>query len=213
MSKLNKSLLLKKIFDFSASLFLIIFLLPLFVIVSFFILFSIGKPIFFLQERIGFKGQSFKIIKFRTMKIAFKENGEPLEDNLRLTKLTSIIRSLSLDEIPALFNVIKGEMSLVGPRPYLEEYRNEYDEIQFSRHDSIPGITGLAQINGRNTISWEEKFTYDIQYIKNRTFTLDIYILLVTLIKILTKDGINQDSDTTMEKFVNKRKENEQKFR
>ncbi len=147
------------------------------------------------------------------MKIAFKENGEPLEDNLRLTKLTSIIRSLSLDEIPALFNVIKGEMSLVGPRPYLEEYRNEYDEIQFSRHDSIPGITGLAQINGRNTISWEEKFTYDIQYIKNRTFTLDIYILLVTLIKILTKDGINQDSDTTMEKFVNKRKENEQKFR
>jgi len=213
VSKLNKSLLLKKIFDFSASLFLIIFLLPLFVIVSFFILFSIGKPIFFLQERIGFKGQSFKIIKFRTMKIAFKENGEPLEDNLRLTKLTSIIRSLSLDEIPALFNVIKGEMSLVGPRPYLEEYRNEYDEIQFSRHDSIPGITGLAQINGRNTISWEEKFTYDIQYIKNRTFTLDIYILLVTLIKILTKDGINQDSDTTMEKFVNKRKENEQKFR
>ena len=160
-----------------------------------------GRPIIFTQPRPGFKGKIFKIYKFRTMTNEKDEFGNLLPDNKRLKGVGKIIRSLSLDELPQLFNVLKGDMSFIGPRPLLVEYLELYNEEQKKRHDVLPGITGLAQVKGRNAISWRRKFKYDVFYVKHLSFRLDLYILCQTIIKVLKREGINQNQNTTMEKF------------
>ena len=166
-----------------------------------FILSVDGFPIFFVQERPGYKNICFNFFKFRTMTNNKDKNGELMPDKDRLTHLGSFLRQTSLDELPSLFNVLKGDMSLVGPRPLLKEYLVLYSTEEAQRHNIKPGITGWAQINGRNSISWEEKFKLDIWYIENKNFYLDIKILFITLIKVINKEGINESEFTTMSKF------------
>ena len=160
-----------------------------------------GRPILFVQERPGYKEKIFKIYKFRTMTNERDENGNLLPDEERLKGVGKIIRSLSLDELPQLFNVLKGDMSFVGPRPLLVEYLPLYNERQRKRHDVKPGITGLAQVMGRNALSWREKFEYDIYYVENLSFWLDLKIILLTIWKVLKREGISQKGRATMEKF------------
>ncbi len=160
-----------------------------------------GRPILFVQERPGYKEKIFKIYKFRTMTNERDENGNLLPDEKRLKGVGKIIRSLSLDELPQLFNVLKGDMSFVGPRPLLVEYLPLYNERQRKRHDVKPGITGLAQVMGRNALSWKEKFEYDVYYVENLSFWLDLKIILLTIWKVLKREGISQKGRATMEKF------------
>ena len=160
-----------------------------------------GKPILFVQERPGYKEKIFKIYKFRTMTNERDENGNLLPDEKRLKGIGKIIRSLSLDELPQLLNVLKGDMSFVGPRPLLVEYLPLYNERQKKRHDVKPGITGLAQVMGRNALSWKEKFEYDVYYVENLSFWLDLKIILLTIWKVLKREGISQKGRATMEKF------------
>ena len=190
---------MKRLIDFVISFLGIISLLPFFLIISILIYLDLGRPLIFKQPRIGYKGKVFHIYKFRTM----KHYDEKFEQNeiLRLTPITSFLRNLSLDELPTLFNVLIGDMSLVGPRPLLEEYREEYTENQFRRHDVMPGVTGWAQINGRNNISWEEKFNYDLWYVDNTSFFVDIKIIFLTIFKIFKREGVNQSNLHTMERF------------
>ena len=194
--------LLKEIIDRSLALISLFLLSPLIITISLLIKLNMGGDIFFIQKRPGQFGKIFKIIKFRTMKN--KENAEA-EDHLRITKLGDFLRKTSLDELPELINIIKGEMSFVGPRPLLIEYLDLYTEEQHLRHKFKPGITGFAQINGRNKISWEEKFKYDIYYIKNRNIILDLKILFITFIKVILKSDINHSDINTMPKFTNKK--------
>lgn len=163
---------------------------------------AIGSPIFFRQERAGLNGKLFHIIKFRTMNTHKDENGNLLPDDLRLTKFGRFLRSTSLDEIPELFNVIKGDMSLVGPRPLLKEYLTLYSPFQARRHNVRPGLTGWAQINGRNSLSWNEKFEKDIWYVENQSIFLDIKILLITIKKIIIKEGISAKNNEIMPPFT-----------
>ena len=163
-----------------------------------------GRPIIFTQDRPGYKGKIFKIYKFRTMTNEKDKNGRFLPDEMRLKGIGRIIRSLSLDELPQLFNVLKGDMSFIGPRPLLVEYLPLYNKDQKKRHDVLPGITGLAQVKGRNSISWKKKFRYDVFYVKNVSFCLDLYIIYLTIIKVLKRDGISQEGKATMEKFNGK---------
>ncbi len=160
-----------------------------------------GKPILFVQERPGYKEKIFKIYKFRTMTNEKDENGNLLPDEKRLKGVGKIIRSLSIDELPQLLNVLKGDMSFVGPRPLLVEYLPLYNERQKKRHDVKPGITGLAQVMGRNALSWKEKFEYDVYYVENLSFWLDLKIILLTIWKVLKREGISQRGRATMEKF------------
>lgn len=160
-----------------------------------------GAPIIFKHQRPGLHGKSFTFYKFRTMTNQVDKNGNLLSDKERLTSLGTFLRKASLDELPSLWNVLKGDMSLVGPRPLLAEYIPLYSKFQARRHEIRPGITGWAQINGRNTISWDEKFGYDIWYVDNISFFLDIKILLITIIKVFRLEGINQSESLTMEKF------------
>ena len=160
-----------------------------------------GRPILFVQERPGYKEKIFKIYKFRTMTNEKDENGNLLPDEKRLKGIGKIIRSLSLDELPQLFNVLKGDMSFVGPRPLLVEYLPLYNERQRKRHDVKPGITGLAQVMGRNALNWKEKFEYDVYYVENLSFWLDLKIILLTIWKVLKREGISQKGRATMEKF------------
>jgi lipopolysaccharide/colanic/teichoic acid biosynthesis glycosyltransferase len=160
-----------------------------------------GNP-FFTQIRIGKNGKSFKLIKLKTMNDKRDQEGKLLPDSKRLTNVGRIIRSFSIDELPELINVLKGDMSLVGPRPLLPDYLPLYNERQNKRHDVLPGITGWAQINGRNSLSWEEKFELDLWYITNISFLLDIKILFLTFLKVVRKDGINSDPDTPMPRFT-----------
>ena len=160
-----------------------------------------GKPILFVQERPGYKEKIFKIYKFRTMTNERDESGNLLPDEKRLKGVGKIIRSLSLDELPQLLNVLKGDMSFVGPRPLLVEYLPLYNERQKKRHDVKPGITGLAQVMGRNALSWREKFEYDVYYVENLSFWLDLKIILLTIWKVLKREGISQRGRATMEKF------------
>ncbi len=160
-----------------------------------------GKPILFVQERPGYKEKIFKIYKFRTMTNEKDENGNLLPDEKRLKGIGKVIRSLSLDELPQLLNVLKGDMSFVGPRPLLVEYLPLYNERQKKRHDVKPGITGLAQVMGRNALSWREKFEYDVYYVENLSFWLDLKIILLTIWKVLKREGISQRGRATMEKF------------
>ena len=189
----------KRIFDLALAIPALILLFPLFILISITILLIDGRPIFFIQNRPGYKGVSFKILKFRTMRPAtYKEDKYSIR---RVTKLGKLLRSLSLDELPELLNVISGHMSLVGPRPLLEEYIPLYSLEQKKRHDLKPGITGWAQVNERNSISWDEKFALDLWYIKNQSVLLDFKILLLTIKKVLTSDGVNSSINSTMEKF------------
>ena len=193
--------MLKRIFDIVFSIVLIILFAPVLVIVSLLILVAMGRPILFAQSRPGYKEEIFGIYKFRTMTNETDKNGELLPDEKRLHGLGKFIRSTSLDELPQLLNVLKGEMSFVGPRPLLAEYLPLYNERQKKRHDAKPGITGWAQVNGRNAISWEQKFEHDIWYVEHQSFLLDMKILWMTMIKLFKRSGISSASSVTMEKF------------
>lgn len=192
---------IKAFFDFLASMVLILLLSPVFIIItiSLFIL-NNGKP-FFFQKRPGLKGKVFKIVKFKTMTDKVDADNNLLPDAMRLTRVGSFIRKTSLDEIPQLLNVVVGQMSLVGPRPLLVEYLGRYTKEQARRHDVKPGITGWAQVNGRNAISWEDKFAYDIWYVDNRSFFLDVKILIKTVKKVFIKEGINMQGEMTTKPF------------
>ena len=197
----NLQLILKRIIDFFASLIGLIILSPIFILISIIIYFKLGSPVFFIQKRPGKNEKIFKMIKFRTMLDAKDKNGNLLPDEKRLTSFGQFLRSTSLDEFPELINVLKGDMSLVGPRPLLVEYLPLYNDHQARRHEMRPGITGLAQINGRNTISWEDKFDYDVKYIDNFSLLLDFKILFKTFIKVFRQEDINNQDHVTMTKF------------
>lgn len=192
---------MKRLFDIVLSLFLLILFSPIILLVVFFIRKKLGSPILFSQDRPGLNENIFKIYKFRTMSDEKDENGKLLSDELRLKGIGKIIRSTSLDELPQLFNVLKGEMSFVGPRPLLIEYLPLYNEEQKRRHNVVPGITGWAQVNGRNAISWEKKFEYDVWYVDNQSFLLDIKIMWITFLKVIRRNDISSGSCVTMEKF------------
>ncbi len=191
----------KPLFDRVLAFILIVLLLPVYIVVALLIYVKLGRPIVFAQHRPGKDEKIFTIYKFRTMSNDVDANGELLPDEQRLYGVGKKIRSLSLDELPQLFNVLKGEMSFIGPRPLLVEYLPLYNQEQKKRHNVKPGITGLAQVNGRNAISWEEKFKYDVEYVKNLSFWFDMKILYQTVLKVLKKDGISQEGHVTMEKF------------
>ena len=193
--------MIKKLFDKVWALILIILFSPIYIIVSLVILFKMGNPILFRQKRPGLDGEIFGIYKFRTMTNAKDENGELLPDDQRLLGVGKFIRSSSLDELPQLFNVLKGEMSFVGPRPLLIEYITLYNNKQKKRHNVKPGITGWAQVNGRNAISWEQKFEYDVWYVEHQSFRLDMKILWITFLKVVNRHDISSDTSLTMEKF------------
>ncbi|WP_279145582.1 sugar transferase [Photobacterium carnosum] len=195
---------MKRLFDIFASIFALILLSPVIAITAYFIHKKLGSPVLFRQVRPGLNGKPFEMIKFRSMKDAVDKNGQSLPDSERLTPFGIKLRSTSLDELPELWNVLKGDMSLVGPRPLLMEYLPLYNQEQNRRHDVRPGVTGWAQINGRNAISWENKFRLDLYYINNQSFLLDIKIILITIKKVFIKEGISSDTDVTMPKFNGK---------
>lgn len=174
---------------------------PILIIIAILIRIKLGSPIFFTQDRVGKDGKVFKIVKFRTMLEAYDKFGEPLSDKERVTSFGKFLRSTSLDELPELINVLKGDMSLVGPRPLLVEYIDLYSKEQFRRHEVRPGMTGWAQVNGRNNLNWDEKFKMDVEYVDNVNLLLDIKILFLTIFKVLKKDGISKDGHVTMDKF------------
>ena len=192
----------KSIFDKTLALFLIILFSPIYIVVSLLIFFKMGSPILFRQKRPGYKEKIFGIYKFRTMTNEKDEFGNLLPDDKRLVGIGKFIRSTSLDELPQLFNVLKGEMSFVGPRPLLIEYLPLYNQKQKRRHDVKPGITGWAQVNGRNAISWEQKFDYDVWYVDNQSFWIDIKILWLTFLKVVKRSDISSGTSSTMEKFT-----------
>lgn len=193
--------MIKRLFDILiASLTLILFL-PLCLVIAYKVRKNLGSPVLFKQTRPGLHGKPFEMIKFRTMKDGTDKNGNLLPDSERLTPFGNMLRATSLDELPELWNVIKGDMSLVGPRPLLMEYLPLYNERQAKRHDVKPGITGYAQINGRNAISWEQKFELDAWYVENRSLQLDLQIMCKTIKKVIAKDDINAPNDATMPKF------------
>ncbi len=195
-------MILKRLFDVLFSLTALIGLLPLLILTSILIFFSIGSPIFFVQQRAGKNGKPFKLIKFRTMiNSSVNKNGKRIDDDKRLTRLGEMLRKTSIDELPGFINVFKGEMSVVGPRPLLVEYVPLYNKKQIKRLDVPPGITGWAQINGRNSISWKEKFDLDIWYVEERTFKLDLKIILVTVKKVLFRENISPANQKIMPKF------------
>lgn len=193
--------LIKPLFDFTCSLLGLLVLSPIFLLVWLsLIIANSGKP-FFYQRRPGKDGRIFTIVKFRTMNDKRDADGDLLPDTERLTKVGSFVRKTSLDEIPQLINVLKGDMSLVGPRPLLVEYLPLYNEVQARRHEVRPGITGWAQVNGRNAISWQQKFEYDVWYVKNLSFFLDLKILFLTIKKVVLREGISQEGEATIEQF------------
>jgi undecaprenyl phosphate N,N'-diacetylbacillosamine 1-phosphate transferase len=195
-------ILFKPLLDFLLSLIGLILVSPVFLIVMVLLAFANkGKP-FFFQLRPGKNEKYFRIFKFKTMNDQLDNEGNFLPDSQRLTPVGKLIRKTSLDEIPQLINVIKGDMSLIGPRPLLVEYLSVYTDFQKQRHNVKPGITGWAQVNGRNSISWDEKFKYDVWYVNNLSFGLDLKILWLTFYKVIKSDGINQFEQTTMEKFT-----------
>ena len=192
---------IKRLFDISISAVMIFFLSPLMLIIYLLVRISLGESAFFVQERVGKYNKIFKMIKFKTMKDSRDKNGNLIDDNERVTKLGSFLRSFSLDELPELINVIKGDMSLIGPRALLVEYLEYYNDEQIRRHEVLPGLTGWAQINGRNSISWSEKFKLDVWYVDNWSLFLDIKIFFLTFWKVIKREGINQSETVTMEYF------------
>ncbi len=192
---------MKRLFDFTTSFILFLCLCPGFMIIALLIKVNLGSPIIFRQERPGLNGKLFWLYKFRTMTDEKDKNGHLLPDDIRLTHFGKFLRKYSLDEFPQLWNVIKGDLSLVGPRPLLVEYLPLYTKEQALRHKVRPGITGWAQVNGRNHLSWEEKFKLDVWYVRNQSIFLDIKILFLTVYKVFISDGINQPGKATMESF------------
>ncbi len=192
----------KRLFDLIMSLFLLILLSPLLLILALLVRIAHGSPVLFRQQRPGYLGKPFVCYKFRTMNDQRDENGNLLPDEQRLTPLGRFLRSTSLDELPELFNVLRGEMSLVGPRPLLMQYLDRYTPQQARRHEVLPGITGWAQVNGRNALSWEEKFRLDVWYVDHWSFWLDLKILALTAIKVLRREGISSEGYATAPEFM-----------
>jgi lipopolysaccharide/colanic/teichoic acid biosynthesis glycosyltransferase len=201
LSKLFTGYHVKRFFDIVISVLLLLLLAPLLLFVATLVLFKLGRPILFRQERPGLHGRPFGMLKFRTMTHECGADGELLADSERLRPFGLWLRATSLDELPELWNVLRGEMSFVGPRPLLMEYLPRYSAHQARRHEIRPGITGWAQVNGRNTLSWPEKFDLDVWYVDNRSFRLDLYILLLTVTSVLKRDGINAEGEATMSGF------------
>ncbi|MDK0703807.1 sugar transferase [Clostridium perfringens] len=201
MSKKKYGIFIKRILDICVALGLLIVLFPVIVIVAVLVKTKLGSPIIFTQERVGKDNRIFKIIKFRTMKECIDKEGNILPDEERLTSFGKKLRSSSLDELPELINILKGDMSLVGPRPLLVDYLPLYSKEQIRRHEVLPGLTGWAQINGRNSIKWKKKFELDVWYVENWNLKLDIKIIFLTIIKVFKMDGINQNAEITMERF------------
>ena len=191
----------KRAFDLFFSLIAIIVLSPVMLVTAIFVRIFIGSPILFAQQRPGYKGRPFHIYKFRSMSNRLSRDGSLLPDSERLTRFGRILRSLSLDELPELFNILRGEMSFVGPRPLLMEYLPLYSPEQMRRHDAYPGLTGWAQINGRNAIDWPTRFCMDVWYVDHWSFWLDLKIILMTVKKVLIREGINQEGQSTVEYF------------
>ena len=198
--------MLKRILDITISFFLLFASLPVLAIIALIVRFKIGPSIIFKQRRTGLNGKTFNIYKFRTMTNECDKNGLFLPEELRLTEFGKLLRSTSLDELPSLLNVLKNDMSLVGPRPLLEEYLPLYSTKQARRHEVKPGITGWAQINGRNLISWEEKFDLDVWYVENQSILLDIKILILTINRVIKSKGISAKNSLTMPKFKGSKK-------
>jgi lipopolysaccharide/colanic/teichoic acid biosynthesis glycosyltransferase len=192
---------MKRLADCLVSFILLLLLFPLLLLIAFFVFRNLGSPIFFCQVRPGLNGRSFRMFKFRTMLNLVNDRGGVLSDSERLTSFGAFLRSTSLDELPELWNVFKGDMSLVGPRPLLEEYLPLYTQEQYRRHSVRPGVTGWAQVNGRNAISWGKKFELDVWYVDNQTFSLDMKILFMTVRKVFARDGISADGEATMPFF------------
>ncbi|PSW11200.1 sugar transferase [Photobacterium rosenbergii] len=193
--------MLKRLFDFVLSTLGLIVLSPVYLLIFFKVKKNLGSPVLFRQVRPGKDGKPFEMIKFRTMKDAIGPDGTPLPDEERMTVFGNKLRATSLDELPELWNVVKGEMSLVGPRPLLMEYLPLYNDEQRRRHEARPGVTGWAQVNGRNAISWEDKFKLDVWYVDNCSLLLDIKIIFLTLKKVFIKEGISADNHATMPVF------------
>ncbi|EGQ8249106.1 sugar transferase [Vibrio parahaemolyticus] len=198
--------MMKRLFDFCASLFGLVLLSPIIALVAWKIRKNLGSPVLFRQTRPGLHGKPFEMVKFRTMKDAVDAQGNPLPDSERMTPFGDKLRNSSLDELPELWNVLKGEMSLVGPRPLLMQYLPLYSKEQARRHEVRPGVTGWAQINGRNAISWEDKFKLDVWYVDNHNLLLDIKILFLTVKKVFVKEGISADGHVTIEPFTGQSK-------
>lgn len=194
--------IIKRIIDILAALSALIILSPVYIIVAFKVAKNLGKPVLFSQKRPGLNGQIFTMKKFRSMRDAQDKNGNILPDQERLTPFGIKLRNSSLDELPGLLSVLKGDMSLVGPRPLLIEYLPLYSEVQAKRHDVKPGITGWAQVNGRNAISWQEKFELDVWYVENQSLWLDIKIIYLTIKKVFSQADINAEGEATMSKFT-----------
>ena len=192
---------IKRAIDILGSFLGGLLIFPILIIIAILIRVKLGSPIFFTQDRVGKDGKVFKIVKFRTMLEAYDKFGEALSDKKRVTSFGNFLRSTSLDELPELINVLKGDMSLVGPRPLLVEYIDLYSKEQFRRHEVRPGMTGWAQVNGRNNLNWDEKFKMDVEYVDNVNLLLDIKILFLTIFKVLKRDGISKDGHVTMDKF------------
>lgn len=197
----------KRILDVIAALILMITLSPILLIVSILIKSKLGSPVIFKQERPGKGGKIFTIYKYRTMKDAVDGSGKPLPDEERMTRFGSVLRSTSLDELPELLNILRGDMSFIGPRPLLVRYLDRYNDEQARRHEVRPGLTGYAQVNGRNAISWEKKFEYDVYYVDNVSFLLDCKIFIKTVQKVLGRSDISQDGEATMGEFMGDKKE------
>ncbi|CAH6784668.1 Uncharacterized sugar transferase EpsL [Vibrio chagasii] len=193
---------MKRLFDFCTSLIALVIFSPIIALVAWKIRKNLGSPVLFRQTRPGLNGKPFEMVKFRSMRDAVDTNGKPLPDEERMTPFGDKLRSSSLDELPGLWNVLKGDMSLVGPRPLLVQYLPLYNKEQARRHNVRPGVTGWAQVNGRNAISWEEKFALDVWYVDNRTLFLDVKILYLTVKKVFVKEGISADGHVTIEPFT-----------
>lgn len=193
---------IKRFFDIVSSLIAIIILSPVLVITSILVRTKLGSPVLFKQERPGKDEKIFTLMKFRTMTDERDENGELLPDEVRLTKFGKFLRSTSIDELPELFNILKGDMSVIGPRPLLVEYIPRYNEHQHRRHEVRPGLSGWAQVNGRNTVSWEDKFDMDVHYVDNYSFAMDVKILFMTVLNVIKKEGISSETSATMEVFM-----------
>jgi lipopolysaccharide/colanic/teichoic acid biosynthesis glycosyltransferase len=199
---------MKRVFDLVVAAAAVVLLAPLVLAIAVAVRLSLGKPVFFVQERPGHHGVPFRMIKFRTMCDAVDADGQPLPDGDRLTRLGRFLRASSLDELPELWHVLRGEMSIVGPRPLLMEYLPLYSAEQARRHDVKPGITGWAQVNGRNALNWEEKFRLDVWYVDHASLSLDLKIMVLTLWKTIRRDGINQRGHATMPVFMGSKPEN-----
>ncbi len=192
---------MKRIFDLIIAIISLVFALPLMIVIAAGVLWKMGRPVIFKQQRPGLDGRPFMLYKFRTMTDDRDEGGRLLPDSERLTPLGIWMREFSLDELPQIFNVIKGDLSIVGPRPLLMEYLMLYDDTQKKRHTVRPGITGWAQVNGRNSITWEEKFEMDVWYAENRTFLIDLRIIMMTIQKVIKREGITEEGESTASAF------------